>query len=98
MYRKLATSEELEWDVPDKDLFKEVLMTSLATLVESGSRKAAALQWSSVGQATGVGQFAMRTDIIDVVDEYMQLLRDLEHDDLEFESFPKDSLLKTYGV
>ena len=100
MFRKLSTSDpaELEWDVPDRELFEDVMMGELAKLVETDSNKAAVLQWSSVGLSTGVGQFALSTDQYDAMDEYRQLLRTTEHEDYEFESFPKDSLLKTYGI
>ena len=42
--------------------------------------------------------FAMSTTKMDLVEQFRILIGGTVHDDLEFESFPKDSLLETYGL
>ena len=51
-----------------------------------------------MGQATGVGMFAMSTARLDLVEQFRLLIRRYGHEDLEFEMFPKNSLLEDYGL
>ena len=51
-----------------------------------------------VGQNTGIGMFAMATDRMDLIEKFRLLIREIAHDTMEFETFPKNSLLESYGL
>ena len=99
MSRKLvATSrEELEWELPDKDTYDEVVTAASAEFIADEVSRSDAIIWSSIGQATGVGMFAMSTAKLDLVEQFCLLLRNTALDSLEFETFPKESLLESWS-
>ena len=100
MSRKLTatTPTELEWDIPDMELYDEIITTAAATFVETDITRADALNWSSVGMNTGIGVFAMDTARLDLIAAFRAIIRNMVHDDLEFETVPKESLLASYGL
>ena len=100
MCRKLVATErgELEWDLPDQETFDEIVMTASAAFIGDEAARSDALLWSSIGQNTGVGMFAMSTSNMDWIEQFRLLLRRAVHEDLEFESFPKESLLESYAL
>ena len=63
MSRKMvATStEDLDWDLPGSELYKDIINQASAAFLEEDIKNTAALLWSSVGQNTRIGMFAMST-------------------------------------
>ena len=100
MCRKLVAvmQEDLEWNLPENDTYDEIITTAGATFVEANMDHAELLQWCSIGQLTGVGMFSMSTERMDLVEQFQLLIRNAKHSDFEFETFPKVSLLDTYGL
>ena len=100
MKRKLVATapEDLEWDLPENELYDEVILAASAQFIEADLTHADALLWSSVGQTTGIGMFAMSTAKMDLVEQFRLLVRGFENEDYEFETFPKNSLLESYGL
>ena len=100
MCRKLVgtRAEDLDWDLPENDVYDEVITSVSAIFLEANMDHHAALLWSSVGQTTGIGIFAMATAQMNLVEQFRMLIRNYVHDALEFESFPKESLLESYGL
>ena len=100
MQRKLVATakEDLEWDLPTQELYDEVILAASAQFIETDISHADALLWSSVGQTTGIGMFAMSTEKMDLVEQFRLLIRGFQNEESEFETFPKHSLLESYGL
>ena len=79
MMRKLvATSpEDLDWDLPDNDLYDDIVNKASAVFFEADINHAAALLWSSIGQNTGIGMFAMSTAKMDLIEQFRMLIRSI---------------------
>ena len=90
--------DQLEWDLPSNEIYDETINMASAMFVETNIEDADVLQWSSIGQLTGVGMFLMATARMDLVEQFRLLIRNMEHPELEFETFPKASLLEAYGL
>ena len=56
------------------------------------------VQWSSVASQTGIGAFSVRTDDMVALENLRTHIRGLVLGTRCFESFPKDALLKKYGL
>ena len=56
------------------------------------------VQWSSVASQTGIGAFSIKTDNMDAMEELRANIRGLVLGAHCFESFPRDALLKQYGL
>ena len=97
MCRKLVITnpEDLEWDLPDNELYDEIVTAASDAFFEEDITYSDALLWSSIGQTTGIGMFAMNTNRMDLIKKFRDLLRNADHETLEFETFPKESLLHT---
>ena len=81
-----------------QDLYDQIVTEAAAIYIEPDIERADTLNWSSVGQNTGIGVFAMDTAKLDLIAVFRAIIRDLKHDDLEFETFPKNSLINMYGL
>ena len=57
-----------------------------------------ALCWSSVGAATGVGCFSVRTGRLDDLEDIRGTLRIITLNNMCFESFPKRALMKSFAL
>ena len=57
-----------------------------------------ALSWSSVGAATGVGCFSVRTGRLEDLSDIRGTLRAITVNNMCFESFPKKALMKSYSL
>ena len=79
-----TTPEELEWDIPETDLYDQVVTEAAAIYIEEDIERADTLSWSSVGQNTGIGVFAMDTAKMDLISIFRGIIRNLKHDDMEF--------------
>ena len=100
MSRKLVATrrEDQKWDFPDHEIYDEVITTALAYFIEANINHSKALLWSSVGQAMGIGLFAMAPEKLDLIEQFRLIIRKYEHSELEFETFPKEALLESYGL
>ena len=58
----------------------------------------AQVQLSSVASQTGIGAFSIKTDDMEAMEELRANIRGLVLGDHCFESFPRDALLKKYGL
>ena len=56
------------------------------------------VQWSSVASQTGIGAFSIKTADMAAMEELRANIRGLVLGDHCFESFPRDALLKKYGL
>ena len=54
--------------------------------------------WSSVGAATGVGCFSVRTGRLEDLEDIRGTLRTIIHEGRCFESYPKRALMKSYSL
>ena len=100
MYRKLTATDpaDLEWDIPDSDLYDQIIVEAAAIYLEPDNTRDDTLNWSSVGQNTGIGVFAMDTARMDLIAVFRSIIRGLHHDEYEFETYPKNSLIDSYGL
>ena len=91
MCRKLVATcqEDLEWDLPDKELYDEIVNSASATFFEPDITRADSLLWSSTGQSTGVGMFAMTTMRMDLVELFRLIIRKTNHDGLNSNRFQR---------
>ena len=48
-----------EWEIPDPADFDELMNIAIADFIDDDFTRMNAIQWSSVGQQTGVGLFSM---------------------------------------
>ena len=94
MERKLVATcrEDLDWELPGSERYEDVINQASAAFLEEDIDNAAALLWSSVGQNTGIGMFAMSTARMDLIEKFRLMVREINDDTMEFETFPKDSL------
>ena len=56
------------------------------------------VSWSSVASQTGIGAFSMRTDNMEAMETLRGAIRSLVFGSSCFESFPKDALVKKFGL
>ena len=72
MCRKLDATgqQDLEWELPENATYNAVITEASATFIEANIEHADALLWSSVGQTTGIGMFAMPTAKLDLVKQF----------------------------
>ena len=97
MTRKID-DDNAEWEIPEPADFDELMNIAIADFIDDDLTRMNAIQWSSVGQQTGVGLFSMGCENMGLVELFRSLLRIKGFKDLYVESFPKQTLLGSYAM
>ena len=87
-----------EWEIPEPSDFDELMNVAIADFIDDDLTRMNAIQWSSVGQQTGVGLFSMGCENMALVELFRSLLRIKGYKNLYVESFPKQTLLGSYAM
>ena len=58
---------DLDWSIPDAEIFDKVLPEVMAVFIEKDPTKADDISWSSVTQITGIGMFAMWAHKVELI-------------------------------
>ena len=109
MFRPLTTSEvkeklilqdaaDVDWTIPVHELYEDIMSQIFDIYTEVNPDMVHAFKWSSVGSATGVGCFCVKTGKPTDIEEIRGVLRSIIHEGLCFESFPKKALLKSFSL
>ena len=90
--------DNAEWEIPDPTEFDELMNIAIADFIDDDLTRMNAIQWSSVGQQTGVGLFSMGCENMGLMEHFRSLLRIKGYKNLYVESFPKQTLLGSYAM
>ena len=94
----LDTDDEVEWEIPDQEVFDEVIQAALYQYTLGDTMRNKTLAWSSTGWDTGVGVVAITTDDLALVEEFRDAVAQVEHEGQRFITLPKQMLLKKYAL
>ena len=89
-----SRDEDFEWEVPDKTRFEKAMGMAIEIFSETDWDRQEILDYSAMGWNTGVGMIAFRTDSMDLVEQFRQILRTLDIPGLRYESYPRRMLLR----
>ena len=109
MHRPMTSNEKLadnvledvadvDWEIPEKEEFEDVMGLLFEIYTEEAPELVHAFGWSSVGAATGVGCFAVKTGKRSHIDDIRGALRAIVHEGRCFESFPKKAIMKSFSL
>ena len=93
-----TTEDSFEWEIPDKTRFEKAMGMAIELFSEHDWDRQEILDYSALGWNTGVGIIAFRTDDMNLVEQFRQILRTLDIPGLRYESYPRRMLLRTYGL
>ena len=93
-----SKGDNYEWEVSDKARFEKAMGMAIEAFTENDWDRQEILDYSAMGWNTGVGMVAFRTDDMNLVDQFRQILRTLDIPGLRYESYPRRMLLRTYGL
>ena len=91
-------SDEHEWEIPDQEVFDEVVSAAVYQYTVTDTMRIKSLAWSSTGWDTGVGIVAITTDDLQLVEEFRDAVVSVEHEGQRFITMPKQMLLKKYAL
>ena len=94
----LADAGDVDWSIPEQDDYEDIMGTALDLYTDDRPELVHALAWSSVGSATGVGCFSVKTGRLSDMDDIRGTLRTVIIQGMCFESFPKKVLMKSYSL
>ena len=94
----LSMDDSYKWEVPDKSRFEMAVGMAIEILSDTNWDRQEILDFSAMGWNTGVGMIAFRTDDMNLVEQFRQILRTLDIPGLRYESYPRRMLLRTYGL
>ena len=97
MTRKVD-DDNADWEIPEPEDFDVLMNNAIADFIDNDLTRMNAIQWSSVGQQTGVGLFSMGCEKMGLVELFRSLLRIKGYKNLHVESFPKQTLLGSYAM
>ena len=89
---------DVDWSIPEKEEFEDCMGMLFELYTEEAPDLVHAFGWSSVGSATGVGCFAVKTGKRSHIDDIRGTLRAIVHDGRCFESFPKGAIMKSFSL
>ena len=90
--------DETEWEIPDQEVFDEVMQAAVHQFIETDTARIKTLAWSSTGWDTGVGVVAISTEDLSLVDEFRDAVAQVEYEGQSFITMPKQMLLKKYAL
>ena len=95
----LKDAADVDWSIPTHEKFEDIIMGhAMDVHTDDCSELVHALSWSSVGAATGVGCFSVKTGNMDDLKDIRGTLRAIVYRGRCFESYPKRALMKSYSV
>ena len=89
---------DVDWSIPEKEDFEDCMGLLFEIYTEEAPELVHAFGWSSVGSATGVGCFCVKTGKRSHIDDIRGALRSIVHDGRCFESFPKGAIMKSFSL
>ena len=103
MVKKLDTTAqidytEIEWDMPDSNLFEQIMNEAYADFIDPDITRMDAIKWSSVGTQTGVGVFSAVASQLELVQLFRKVMRTKIYAGYMAESFPRQTMLNDYGL
>lgn len=87
-----------EWDIPEIEDFEDCMGQAVNSLCKHNTKLIHQISWSSVATQTGIGAFSIRTDDLDAMELLRCTIRGLVIGPNCFESFPRDALIKKFGL
>ena len=88
----------VDWSIPEKEDFEDCMGLLFDFYTDEAPELVHAFGWSSVGAATGVGCFAVKTRKRSHIDDIRGALRSIIHDGRCFESFPKRATMESFRL
>ena len=94
----LKDPTDVDWSIPDQEEFEDIMGNTMDVYMDERPELVHALSWSSVGAATGVGCFSVKTGKMDNLNDIRGTLRTIIVGGRCFESYPKRALMKSYSL
>ena len=94
----LKDPADVDWSIPDQAEFEDIMGNCMDVYTDERPELVHALSWFSVGAATGVGCFSVKTGRMSDLNDIRDTLRTIIVDGKCIESFPKRSLMKSYSL
>ena len=85
----LKDAADVDWSIPTPEEFEDIMGHTMDAYTDERPELVHALSWSSVGAATGVGCFSVKTGKMEDLDAIRGTLRTVIVAGMCFESFPK---------
>ena len=94
----LKDAADVDWSIPNHEEFEDIMGYTMDVYTDERPELVHALSWSSVGAATGVGCFSVRTGRLEDLSDIRGTLRSITANKRCFESYPKRALMKSYSL
>ena len=94
----LKDATNVDWSIPTHEEFEDIMGHAMDVHTDDRPELVHTLSWSSVGEATRVGCFSVRTGNIDDLNDIRGTLRAIVYWGRCFESYPKRALMKSYSL
>ena len=94
----LHDAADVDWSIPDQAEFEDIMGHTMDVYTDDLPELVHALSWSSVGAATGVGCFSVKTGRMEDLQDIRGTLRTIVYEGKCFESYPKRALMKSYSL
>ena len=94
----LKDAGEVDWDIPSKDEFEDVMGQVFDLFMDECPGLVHAFKWASVGSATGVGCFSVSTGQRNHISDIRGIMCTMIHNGRCFESFPKRAMMKSFSL
>ena len=89
---------DYDWEIPEREQFEDVIGETINIFTLDNPADLQFLEFSSVGWNTGIGLFAFRSDKLEAMEQFREIIRGLEMDGKRFETYPKRMLLNRYAL
>ena len=89
---------DYDWEIPEREQFEDVIGKTINIFTIDNPADLQFLEFSSVGWNTGIGLFAFRSDKLEAMEQFREIVRGLEMEGKRFETYPKRMLLNRYAL
>ena len=93
----IEDASDVDWSIPTQEEYEDVMGLVFDVYTEK-PEMVHNFSWSSVGTATGVGCFSVRTGKVADMDDIRGTIRAIVYKDKCYESFPKKAIMKSYAL
>ena len=89
---------DVDWTIPSQEEYEDVMGLVFDVYTDEKPEMVHGFSWSSVGTATGVGCFSVRTGKLTDIEDIRGTVRAIFYKDCCYETFPKKAIMKSYAL
>ena len=94
----MEDAADVDWTIPTQDEYEDVMGLVFDVHTDEKPEMVHTFSWSSVGTATGVGCFTVRTGRPTDIEDIRGTVRAIAYKGKCYETFPKKAIMKSYAL